>query len=260
MEKIDYSQFREVSINDLPIKFVVSNTIEKYPKILEEHGITNLEQLFNAYDRGLFNDGRKTGYKALKGMVEILKNVYLGEPLVADSYLEVKPNSFDGWAFDNEFNNKIKRLGLTIMEIIILEDYYAKKMFTKEDDFSNLNLMDIMNSFVNDKDYQTLIISEAITFVDRVNERHGYKPDRNEPLGSYTTNRVKELQNLIFKISVLSNYYKKNKENTQSQDEVLVSLKKELESLFSMKKGLDYQIQLLEGQIESLNGSKGIKR
>lgn len=260
MEKTDYSRFRNVIIDDLPIKFSVSNLIEEYPKILEEHGITNLEQLFQAYDNGNFNDGRKTGYKPLKGMVEILKNVYLGEPLVADSYLEMKPNGHDSNLFKTEFNNKIRRLGLTSSELFILGEYYTSKIEEDPYKFLNLNLMDIMNSFFNDKDYQMQFLSKSVTFVENIYENINKKYDSNSRIFQHVTHDVDELQNLIFKISVFSNYYKMKNKSTQSQDEVIELLKKELESLFLRKKGLDFQIEVLEGKIESLNSSKGISR
>ena len=141
MAKKDYSGFRNIKLSDLPIEFVVSNCSENYPKILSDNGITNLEELFEAYDNGIFNDGRKTGYKTLKGTIEILKNNYLGEPLIADSYLDLKIGQLEYGIFSDEIRYKIDRLGLTIGEMNILGDYCRKKIESDENKYSNLSII-----------------------------------------------------------------------------------------------------------------------
>lgn len=90
----DYSPFRFINVfTDLPINIHIGN--EKNVKHvvssqLADYGITTLDQLFQAYDEGMFDDLRKSGHKTIKGIVEILKNVYLGEPLIVDAIVDDK--------------------------------------------------------------------------------------------------------------------------------------------------------------------------
>lgn len=256
MEKKDYSQFREISISDLPIKFVRRDFL----RIFESNGITNLEQLFEAYDNGIFKDGRKTGYQTLKGMIEILKNAYLDEPLIADSCLDLKHiYAEDRKGFENKVWNKLQRLGLTTNEIVILENYYRDNFNIPPLFLNDYNTIEsIMCSLQNNQEYQTSFLAESFTRNFRkCNTENNEIINRRTEISKM---EIVELQNLNFKMSVLLEHHNKKKDRYQSHDEIIANLKKDLISLTRIKNGLDFQIEMLEGQIESLNDSKGMKK
>ena len=239
MVKRDYSQFENISIDDLPIKFEECYPYS-YDIILSQNQVKNLAQLFEAYDNGAFKDGRKTGYQCLKGTIEILRNVYLDEPLIADSCLEIKKPTLEGKIFENQVWNKLTRLGLTIHELAIFLEYY-KEEYENYSEFITID--DIMRDFQDNKEFQTSFLI-----------KNAFNTDAKNFLV------ITVLQNLIFKLSVLTNYHNKNKDIQQSSDKIIENLKKELISLSNLSNVLDLQIKTLEGQIESLSNSKGMKK
>ena len=90
MEKVDYSKYREVMIADgLPMTFV-GDYHNDISSVFEKHNIKTLEDLFVAYENGVFNDKRRKYYAEIKGQTELLLSYYTNAPLVADDALSRK--------------------------------------------------------------------------------------------------------------------------------------------------------------------------
>lgn len=130
MSKIDYSIFRYINIfTDLEIDLHIGdekNVKNVISSQLESYGIETLEQLFESYDNGLFDDLRKSGHRTIKGIVELLKFRYLNEPLVADQVLSEKVVATERLVMTNKIERALLRLGFTQDEIAELINKVGK--------------------------------------------------------------------------------------------------------------------------------------
>lgn len=130
MARIDYSIFRHINIfTDLEIDLHIGdekNVKNVISSQLENYGIETLEQLFESYDNGLFDDLRKSGHRTIKGIVELLKFRYLNEPLVADQVLTEKAVSTEHLVMTTKLERDLLRLGFTQDEIAELINRVGK--------------------------------------------------------------------------------------------------------------------------------------
>ncbi len=193
MEKNDYSQFRKINIkNELPIFFIgnifcgMGNDILEF---LDGIGVKTLEDLFKAYDNGYFNDITKKYNVEIKGQIELLMAYYMGTPLIAENVLEETINinslvSINEFYINNEITYALMKIGITDEERYIIYNYcMTKNERLVTDGNGNITIMDIIKSFITDKEYQSAIIAAA-----------------------YSENYLRLIQNIIFKAKIFEEY------------------------------------------------------
>lgn len=254
MEKQDYSKFKSMSISsDLPIAFVgyINANIDDFFKNL---GINTLEDLFIAYDNGIFNDKRKKFNMEVKGQTEILMSYYLGTPLIGDHFLEMTINikdndNINSWVGNRKNRQALLRLGLTDEECSLLYEYCInKKKYILADENHNARIMEIVKEFASDEEYQSVIIANTSN-----------------------KKRLKVIQNIKFKADFFEKYLENKRyledgltnqvtPNTIIDRTVLQSLEVQMEFLLKAKSNIDVQIELLQSQLITVKNAGGIRK
>lgn len=254
MEKQDYSKFRSISISsDLPITFV-GFTFANIDDYFQNLGINTLEELFVAYDNGVFNDRRKKFNAEVKGQTEILMSYYMGTPLIADEFLETKINirdndSINAWIEDRENTQALFRLGITDEERMLLYQYCInKKEYILAEENSNARIMEIIKEFATDKEYQSGIM-----------------------VNTSNKNYLKVIQNIKFKADFFEKYLENKRyleaglisqpsNNTIVDRTVVQSLETQMKFLLKAKSNIDTQIELLQSQLANVKNAGGIRK
>lgn len=255
MEKHDYSKFKSVSIrSDLPITFVGDNyrDIDDIYEFFKHLGINTLEELFVAYDNGLFNDRRKKYNAEVKGQTELLMSYYMGTPLIAEDVLEEWVNigtvkNIESWLFDDKRIKKLlTRLGITREERWILHSFLiTKKDFVIATRNHNTQIIDIIESFATDKEYQFGIVSDT-----------------------FGKMYSKIIQNIKFKADFFKKYLESKKDiemgliiqPTYVDRELVQKLEEQMKYLLRARNNLDAQIDLLQGQLTNIKNARGIRK
>ncbi len=255
MEKHDYSKFKSVSIrSDLPITFVGDNyrDIDDIYEFFKHLGINTLEELFVAYDNGLFNDRRKKYNAEVKGQTELLMSYYMGTPLIAEDILEEWVNigtikDIESWVFDDKrIVESLTRLGITKEERRILHSFiYIKRDFIIASRNRNTQIIDIIESFAADKEYQSGIVSDA-----------------------FGKMYSKIIQNIKFKTDFFKKYLKSKKDiemglikqPTYVDRELVQKLEEQMKYLLRARNNLDAQIELLQSQLSNIRKSREIRK
>lgn len=254
MEKQDYSKFRSISISsDLPITFV-GFTFANIDDYFQNLGINTLEELFVAYDNGVFNDRRKKFNAEVKGQTEILMSYYMGTPLIADEFLETKINirdndSINAWLEDRKNTQALFRLGITDEERMLLYQYCInKKEYILADENSNARIMEIIKEFATDKEYQSGIMANTSN-----------------------KNYLKVIQNIKFKADFFEKYLENKRyleaglisqpsNNTIVDRTVVQSLETQMKFLLKARSNIDTQIELLQSQLANVKNAGGIRK
>lgn len=248
MEKQDYSKFRTVSIsNDVPIIFV---GMDDY---FQNLGINTLEELFIAYDNGVFNDRRKKFNTEIKGQTEILMSYYMETPLIADDFLETGINISDNdtinaWLVDRENTQALYRLGITYKECALLYQYCInRKEHILADKNKNAEIMEIIKEFANDKEYQSSIMANTSDNV-----------------------YLKVIQNIKFKSNFFEKYLERKKHleagllahpsNNVIDRTMVQSLEAQMKFLLKARSNIDTQIGLLQTQLANVKNAGGIRK
>lgn len=272
MEKQDYSRFSSLSIsNDLPITFVnFDHNIDNYFQKLQ---ISTLEELFNAYDNGVFNNQRIKFNRELKGQIEILMSYYIGTPLIFDDYLEAiinisSVNSINAWFTDSSHRQSMRRLGITEEEFYMLYYYCSKK---NEQILSShngkVNVMDIIRGFANENEYKMMLPGTLNEQDLKVIQNIKFKADFLE---TYLANEKKveaELKQVNDTeggfVQMAGEEVKSNKQRPISkmmQRKIIRNLESQIKYLLKERENLDTQIELLQNQLENIKTTGGIKK
>lgn len=198
MKQVDYSIFRHVNIfTDLSINLYIGdekNVKHVIPTLLEELEITTLEQLFLAYDEGKFNDMRRSGNRTIKGVVELLRYVYLNEPLVADEFLDNKVIESYQENGSVKVINLLSRLGLTQDEILLfLSAIDLESNLTYIELFEQYISSSYCNSSLNNKDaiLQNNLMSKLRIIIE-------YRKKENEfVLGKQSSKTLEQMETVL---------------------------------------------------------------
>lgn len=254
MEK-DYSKFREIMVkDDLPFKFISNDFRRDIYSVFEELGIITLEDLFIAYDKGVFNNGRKRFYVEIKGQIELLMTYYMNTPLIGDEALERRVNvksqdSINDW--DVRSKNELKRVGISPAESYMLYDYCSQngsKMITRPD--GTISVLQIMRNFADDDKFQSGIVTTM--------------PER------YPREDI-IIQNLKFKTELYETYMdhkrylEKNGRGFRSingfvDSDLIRDLNKQMKFLIKAKDNIDIQIMELQEQLANIKSVRGKKK
>ena len=251
MEKRDYSQFREVSIIDgLPIFLVGDGDNMKNDLLerLDKLGIKTLEDLFNAYDNGYFNDKRKKYNIEMKGQTELLMSYYMGTPLIADDILKerVNLNSLDDineWYENDKLRNALLRVGISHQECCLLYNYCMDKHENVLADGNGMaRILEIMSTFAKDKEYQGSMTTTA-----------------------YSTKYIKLIQNIRFKANFFEKYLEdgligRPSTNIIIDRNVVKNLESQMEFLLRARGNIDSQIELLQTQLSNVKSTGGMRK
>ena len=257
MEKKDYSQFREVSIIDgLPIFLVgdVANMRNDLFERLDKLGIKTLEDLFNAYDNGYFNDKRKKYNIEMKGQTELLMSHYMGTPLIADDILETRVNlnsqdDINEWYENDKLRNALLRVGISYEECRLLYHYCIEKHDkVLADENGMARILEIMSTFAKDKEYQGSMTTTA-----------------------YSTEHIKLIQNIRFKANFFEKYLEKKRyleegltdrlsTNIIIDRNVVQNLEAQMKFLLRARGNIDSQIELLQTQLSNVKSTGGMRK
>lgn len=179
----DYSKFKTKTIDELPIQFLnLPNSMAQ--DLLDNKQLTTLYDLFIAYDNNLFSDFRKPLIMQLKGEIEILRNIYLGEPLTADSILMELFTDIIG---SEEKQRQLQRLGFTIREFTILQNIYQIRNLPL--DISLVDLLEYSKSLQPEVQADETVLVDTINSMSKI-EYHNLK-FKSEFLVSYIENKEK---------------------------------------------------------------------
>ncbi len=251
MEKKDYSQFREVSIIDgLPIFLVgdVANMRNDLFERLDKLGIKTLEDLFNAYDNGYFNDKRKKYNIEMKGQTELLMSYYMGTPLIADDILEERVNlnslhDINEWYENDKLRNALLRVGISHEECRLLYKYCIDKHDkVLADENGMARILEIMSTFAKDKEYQGSMATTA-----------------------YSTEHIKSIQNIRFKANFFEKYLEYGLTGRLSTNiiidrNVVQNLEAQMKFLLRARGNIDSQIELLQTQLSNVKSTGGMRK
>ena len=218
MEKKDYSTLSKIELKELQIKFIDTKLLENYSEIFNKLNITTLKDLLIANDKGFFDNRKTQENVTIKGMCDLLKYIYLKEPLEQGIHLEDKIGTKE-----NPFLNSLRRLGLTKKEEMIIRIFYANQNIN----FKTIRVIDILNLFFNNTSYQEELI---------------YKTSQTQS-SEYVYQETLIINNLNAKILYLTNYYKKQYRNTNIE---------ELNLLKEKRKEIKKQIEQLKQQLEEI--------
>lgn len=257
MEKKDYSQFREVSIIDgLPIFLVGERDNMKNDLLerLDKLGIKTLEDLFNAYDNGYFNDKRKKYNIEMKGQTELLMSYYMGTPLIADDILKERLNlnsrdDINEWYENDKLRNALLRVGISYRECCLLYNYCMDRHYKVLADGNGMaRILEIMNTFAKDKEYQGSMTTTA-----------------------YSTENIKLIQNIRFKANFFEKYLEEKRyledgltgrpsTNIIIDKNVVRNLEAQMEFLLRARGNIDSQIELLQTQLSNVKSTGGMRK
>jgi hypothetical protein len=219
MEKKDYSNLKNIKIDELQIKFIDTKLLENYTEIFQKNNITTLEDLLIKNDENTFNSRKQQENITIKGMCDLLKYVYLKQPLEQGIHLE------DKIEIDNyTLSETLRRLGFFKKEEMIIRNFYSMQTET-------LKIIDILKLFFYNTQYQEKLC-------------------QSQPL-EYTTQEIEILNNLNTKILYITNYYKKN--HQENIEEKLDELNQKRQELLNKKQEIEKELELIEKQI-ILNG------
>ena len=243
MEKVDYSKYREVMIADgLPMTFVgdLSNDISS---VFEKHNIKTLEDLFVAYENGVFNDKRRKYYAEIKGQTELLLSYYTNAPLVADDALNRKLDfssryALSEWYVDRNMLNGLYRCGITLAEYHILFSYAIDNREKIMISDRTETFLSIINRFANDKGYQSQLSATS------------YSP---------SDTRLQQIQNIIFKSKIYEKHLQ-SKNIDVIDSETIRNLQEQMQFLLRARDNLDAQIALVQNQLSNVKNAGGIRR
>lgn len=234
-----YEGFEDLNIfEDLPINIELCGHYSKKDrieivKLLNEFNITNLAQLFEAYDRGVFNDGRKKYNKAIKGTIELLRFKYLQEDIISDLILSEKvgydKDDFGKKLLDSLSWHKLIRLLGTRNGIIIYNYFnscgvYKNEIGTPTQFNKDISFFELLDIFASDMKYHYFFLKD----------NGGY---RNADFFEFAS---ESLNDILKRIELLREYHVLKSEKNSSED--LSSRKKELDRLLEQRKILDSQI------------------
>jgi hypothetical protein len=259
MEKRDYSKFRDLLIDrDLPISFVNSPTDSlPYEEYFKKLNIRTLEDLFNAYDNGVFNDRRKKHNIEVKGQTELLMSYYIGTPLIGDVILD-KTIHIDTKLLNNMYNSreddiwtKLARIGFSGQEIYFIYSYIHSNREFLVTENGTQKVFEIIKRFANDKPFQAKIISEeSKRFADF---------------------DVKSMQNFVFKTKFLEQYMENKKlqatgfpfKNVSKEGladrTTIQALESQMEFLLNEKETIDKQIEVVQNQLNNIKKAGGMR-
>lgn len=245
MEKKDYSQFREVSIIDgLPI-FLVGDVAYMRNDLferLDKLEIKTLEDLFNAYDNGYFNDKRKKYNIEMKGQTELLMSYYMGTPLIADDILEERHDIYE-WYENDKLRNALLRVGISHVECGLLYNYCIDKHDkVLADENGMARILEIMSTFAKDKEYQGSMATTA-----------------------YSTEHIKSIQNIRFKANFFEKYLEYGLTGRLSTNiiidrNVVQNLEAQMKFLLRARGNIDSQIELLQTQLSNVKSTGGMRK
>lgn len=257
-----YKQFEHLNIfKDLPfdITFVNGNLTPKKKVIetLTNLNISNLAQLFEAYDNGAFNDGRKGENKNIKASIELLRFKYLQEDIIADVFLSEKIETEKVGVYDDSMSSKsskkLRRL-LGTDSAFILESYfntagnYKPRYFGEEykarRSMKNISIFNLLRMFIEDTEYHNNIL-----------KRHLEGKWKNEKCFEIDST---EIQDILQRIELVIEYVAlKSTKPLKEIDAIIKNRQKELERLQNQRRLLDIQIEVLEANISSLQEERG---
>lgn len=257
MVKVDYSKFSEVNIvDDLPIFLVgnVGNMRNDLFEYLNKLGIKTLEDLFNAYDDGCFNDKRKRYNVEMKGQTELLMSHYMGTPLIADDILETgvslkSQDDINEWYVNDKLKKALLRVGISHEEYYLLYQYCMekhKKVLADENGVARI--LKIMSTFAQDREYQGSMTTTA-----------------------YSTEYIKLIQNIRFKANFFEKYLEEKRyledgltgiisTNTIIDRNVVQNLEAQMKFLLRARENIDSQIELLQIQLSNVKSTGGIRK
>lgn len=248
---IKYSKYKDMLIKtDLPI-FFTKNRIDNIDKYFESLGIVTLQDLFEAYDRGKFNDNRFKFNKEIKGQTKLLKYYYEGTTFGTIELLDKKipmcdTESLNEWFFRQGLTEALNMIGMTEWEQHMLHNYcYAHRTKYEKREVS---IIYMMNEMKNDKVYLKNLMSHLSS-----------------------EEEYKTLRNLLFKIGFYKTYKRDQKlvkQGTISDDvlntiadvESMDNLEEQLELLKEIKKSIDRQIDLAEKQKKNITTAVDIRK
>ena len=254
MKKKDYSKFREVNIVDgLPI-FLVGYVHHDLFEYLNKLGIKTLEDLFNAYDNGCFNDKRKRFNIEMKGQTELLMSHYMGTPLIADDILEtgVSLKSLDDmneWFENDKLKKALLRVGITDGEFYLLYSYCIENPEMILTDKNGVaRILEIMRTFATDEEYQRSLTTTI-----------------------YSTKYIKWIQNIRFKSNFFEKYLDEKRyleegltgrisTNTIIDRNVVRDLETQMKFLLRAKESIDLQIELLQTQLLNVKSTGDMRK
>lgn len=198
MKQIDYSIFRHINIfTDLPLDLYIGdekNVKHVIPTQLEELEITTLDQLFSAYDNGIFNDMRRSGNRTIKGIIELLRYKYLNEPLVADDFLDNKVLESKQKEGSVKVINLLSRLGLTQDEILLfLSSIDLEYDLTYLELFEKYISISRSDSSLNNKDFviQNNLMCKLRIIID-------YRKNESEIIsGKITSKTLEQMESVL---------------------------------------------------------------
>ena len=245
-----YSKFRKISIEtDIPINFLSVYYIKSYLKKLN---IQTLEDLFNAHDKGIFNDDRKRYNMEIKSQTEMLMSYYMETPLIVDQTLEERiyfkeASNLDLW-FNQKHYNALVRSGLASDEIQVLYNYMLDRHEDIISIFDNtITILKVLKKFADDKMYQSGLVSSDL----------GNKYSRT-------------IQNIKFK----SKFFEKHAENrtilgiempnantnTAVDNNIIKDLESQIQFLKRAKENLNNQIDIAENQLSIVKKIGSIRK
>lgn len=200
MEKKNYSFLRNIKVRkDLPIDLFIpeenGKTVSDIEFLLNLNGISTLEQLFSADDKkeiyfyhSVYSIKNR---KALEGTVELLKYLYLGERLHADSLLDtIIIKNIE--SFDTE-KDSIERIGFTEREIEVFKNF-AKNTFSLEEN-ANVTLRNIIDALIS-------YINSVVTLSETLK---GEILPLTE-IDNECTLLSPEIRNILYKVKIIKDY------------------------------------------------------
>ena len=230
-----YSKYKDMLIKtDLPI-FFTKNRLDNIDKYFESLEIKTLQDLFEAYDRGKFNDNRFKFNREIKGQTKLLKYYYEGIPFGSIETLDKKipmrdAQSLSEWFFHQGLIENLKRIGMTEWEQHMLYSYCQAHRTKYEN--SEVSIMDMMKEMKEDKIYLKNLMSH-------LSSEEEYKTLRNLlfKIGFYKT--YKRDQKLVKQGTINDNVL-----NTIADVETMSNMDEQIKLLKRLKETIDRQIDL----------------
>ena len=261
-----YKQFEHINIfSDLPIDItIVAGTSGKKHVIdfLSNLNINNLAQLFEAYDNGVFNDGRRKYNKLIKASIELLRFKYLQEDIVADVIMsesietELIGVNNNLKNITSKSSNKLCRLLGTFNTQLIIDNYFVKDGRLFEPEFfgieykprrnfrENITVMELLDIFRRDTEYHNALLREQL--------------DSSYGNEKRFENYSAMLHDILQRIALVDEY--RELKLGGSLDASLRFRKKELERLQKQKRVLDKQVEMLEASLKLLQEERGKRK
>ncbi len=261
MEK--YKQLEHINIfDDLPINILLINGAYQKKRVIEffdNLGISNLSQLFEAYDNGVFNDGRKKHNKLIKASIELLRFKYLREDIIADVFLFEKIKTEKVGLYDimsSESRNKLMRLLGSDCSYLLesyfntggsYKDVYYGQENKKRKNMENISIFGLLRAFRDDTEFRNDILESHL--------EGKWKSEKNFECDS------EDIHDILQRIVLIEEYRASKLDRpTEEIEAAITHRQKELKRLQNQRRILDKQIEMIEANISSLQEERGMKK